>query len=59
MRDEALIYEAVLKNEGVPTKLTVVPGVPHGAPHFFPSMPSSVKANQDKYEGYKWLASQK
>lgn len=47
MRDFGLLYEAVLRREGIKTKVDVYPGLPHG---FW-----SVYAGEEKGEGKKEL----
>ncbi|KAJ4304509.1 hypothetical protein N0V90_000035 [Kalmusia sp. IMI 367209] len=61
LRDEGLIYEHVLREEcGVPTKLDIYPGIPHGGPDFLVAMPSlTSKALRDMKAGVEWLLSQK
>lgn len=55
LRDEAILYEHVLKEEGVRTKLYVYPGLPHGHFGFFPFLKSSDKFRVDQVEGFGWL----
>lgn len=59
MRDEALIYERVLHEEGVPTKLDVFPGIPHGGPDFLPMLSVAGKSLDGFKAGVEWIASQK
>ncbi|KAG7090662.1 hypothetical protein E1B28_009761 [Marasmius oreades] len=56
LRDEAFLYEKVLKEAGVPTRLVVYPGVPHG----FDAMggfgiKQAVKSREDFNNGLQWL----
>jgi len=56
LRDEALIYERVLREENnVKTKLSVYPGLPHGHWGFFPFLKSSEKFRKEQVEGMGWL----
>lgn len=56
LRDEALIYERVLREEyGVETKLDMYPGLPHGFWGSFPMLKSSDKFRVDMVNGIGWL----
>ncbi|KIX10165.1 uncharacterized protein Z518_01246 [Rhinocladiella mackenziei CBS 650.93] len=56
LRDEAIIYERVLREEyGLKTKMNVYPGLPHGHWSFFPTLKASAKARIDQLEGMSWL----
>ncbi|KIW26357.1 uncharacterized protein PV07_09457 [Cladophialophora immunda] len=56
LRDEAIIYERVLREEcGVKTRMDVYPGLPHGHWSFFPTLKASAKARMDQLEGMGWL----
>ena len=60
LRDEALIYERVLREEyGIKTKLDMYPGLPHGFWGFFPMLKSSEKFRVDMVEGMGWLLGRK
>ncbi|KAJ9644333.1 hypothetical protein H2204_001685 [Knufia peltigerae] len=56
LRDEALIYERVLREEcNVPTRLDLYPGLPHGFWSWWPTAGFSKKQAQDSMAGLKWL----
>jgi acetyl esterase/lipase len=60
LRDDGLIYEYVLRAEsGVPTKLDMYAGIPHGAQEFFVMLPIAKKALQDMKVDIEWLLSHK
>lgn len=59
LRDEALIYEKVLREEaGIRTKLWVYPGLPHGFWSVWPDMKTSRRLVKDSVEGLGWLLEQ-
>ncbi|RMZ82436.1 hypothetical protein DV737_g2098, partial [Chaetothyriales sp. CBS 132003] len=55
LRDEALIYEDILRESGAKTKVYVYPGLPHGHWGFFPSLKASDKFRKEQIEGMGWL----
>jgi acetyl esterase/lipase len=55
LRDEALIYEHVLREQGVPTKLDMYVGLPHCTQDFFPMHSSSAKAVTDLKVAVQWI----
>ena len=60
LRDEALIYERVLREEeGIKTKVNVYPGLPHGFWSVFNTLPSSRKFVEESVKGVQWLLEQK
>ncbi|KAK1964368.1 alpha/beta-hydrolase [Colletotrichum sublineola] len=60
LRDEALIYERVLREEaGVATKLDIYPGLPHYFWTHFPRLEKSRKFVEDSVKGVRWLLEQK
>lgn len=59
LRDEGLIYEYVLREAGVKTKLDITPGICHAGDSFFPMLSFSGPAVAKRHEAYKWLLSEK
>jgi acetyl esterase/lipase len=56
LRDEAIIYERVLRDEcAVKTRMNVYRGLPHGHWSFFPTLQASLQARRDQLEGVGWL----
>lgn len=53
LRDDGLIYERILRANGVKTRLDVYPGLPHGNTN--PTLKSSRKRTVDTIEGLGWL----
>ncbi|KAF4458489.1 sterigmatocystin biosynthesis lipase esterase STCI [Fusarium albosuccineum] len=58
VRDCSLVLEQVYKDEGVPTKMDIYPGLPHAFWAIFPELDESKKREQDSLEGLKWLLAQ-
>lgn len=59
LRDEALIYEDVLKENGVLTKVDLYPGLPHGFWSRWTGADFTREWGQDCIEGLKWLVGSK
>ncbi|KAJ7580074.1 Alpha/Beta hydrolase protein [Mycena floridula] len=57
-RDEGLLYERLLREQGVSTKIDIYPGVQHGFHYFFPKVKQAVKYDQDFRQGILWLLQQ-
>ncbi len=55
LRDEGLIYERILREAGVKTKLYVYPGLPHAHWGFFPFLKASDQFRKDQIEAFGWL----
>ncbi|KAK1977236.1 Alpha/Beta hydrolase protein [Colletotrichum cereale] len=59
LRDEALIYERVLREEvGVATRLDIYPGLPHYFWTIFPRLEKSRQFVEDTVRGVRWLLEQ-
>ncbi|EPS39940.1 hypothetical protein H072_6393 [Dactylellina haptotyla CBS 200.50] len=54
-RDTALIYERVLKEQGVETKLKIYPGAPHGFNTIFFETELAKQHEKDTADGIRWL----
>jgi acetyl esterase/lipase len=55
LRDEEMIFERVLRENGTKTKMNVYPGVSHGFWSFFPTMELSKQFVKDTVAGVGWL----
>jgi acetyl esterase/lipase len=58
LRDEGLIYEQVLREANVRTKLDIFPGLPHGFWSWFPEAGFSKVFQAKTVDGLKWLLGQ-
>lgn len=57
LRDCTLVMEQVWRDAGVPTKLDLYPGVPHGFWAVYPHLKASQKFLEDGAIGLRWLLS--
>ncbi|KAJ7851061.1 Alpha/Beta hydrolase protein [Mycena olivaceomarginata] len=55
LRDEGLLYERLLREQGILTKLDIYPGVPHGFHAMLPGMRAAKKWDADLRQGIKWV----
>uniref|UniRef100_A0A0W0F0A8 Alpha/beta hydrolase fold-3 domain-containing protein n=1 Tax=Moniliophthora roreri TaxID=221103 RepID=A0A0W0F0A8_MONRR len=55
LRDEGILYERVLKEAGVLTRLEVYPGTTHGFHLQYASIKQGAKWREDCKEGLRWL----
>lgn len=54
-RDDSIIYEEVLRESGVPTRMDMYAGLPHAFWAFLPHLDSTKKYEQDLVDGVAWL----
>ncbi|KAI0057882.1 hypothetical protein BV25DRAFT_1830628 [Artomyces pyxidatus] len=55
LRDEGILYARLLREAGIPTRLDVYPGVPHGFQVVAPNIGLASKLKNDTYNGFRWL----
>jgi acetyl esterase/lipase len=55
LRDDGLIYESVLRENGVSTRLDVYPGVPHSYVTLVDGLKGADKYRVDTLQGFGWL----
>ncbi|TCD70230.1 hypothetical protein EIP91_004411 [Steccherinum ochraceum] len=55
LRDEGILYERLIREAGVKTRISIYPGVPHGFHLPAPQLIASKKLEEDLREGVAWL----
>ncbi|KAI0708761.1 alpha/beta hydrolase fold-domain-containing protein [Cerioporus squamosus] len=55
IRDDGIVYEQVLREAGVETKLVKYVGTVHGFHYAFPRIAAAVRVDRDAREGLRWL----
>lgn len=55
LRDDALIYNQELKEQGGKSKVIVYQGVPHGFEGFFHQLAQAKTFAKERAEGFAWL----
>lgn len=54
-RDEELIFDDMLKSEGIPTRVDLYRGLPHAFWLTYRGLPQSKRVEEDIMEGFAWL----
>ena len=54
-RDEVLIFDDMLKGEGIPTRLDMYRGLPHAFWLSYPGLPQAKQVQKDIMGGFAWL----
>lgn len=54
-RDGLLIYDDMLRQEGIERRLDIYPGLPHAFWHTFKRLPEAKKWEEDTVDGFRWL----
>ena len=58
LRDDAVIYDQVLREAGIKTRFRMFPGVPHSWWTSAPTLEITKKGMQDFTDGVRWLLEQ-
>ena len=55
LRDDAIIYDRVLRECGVQTQVKIYPGLPHGFWTVFPNASFTREFLRETIDGFTWL----
>jgi acetyl esterase/lipase len=56
-RDQGLLYDEILRKEGVKTRVDIFPGLPHGFHNFLPKAGFTLEFKERTRLGFEWLLS--
>ncbi|KAF2019187.1 alpha/beta-hydrolase [Aaosphaeria arxii CBS 175.79] len=59
IRDDSLIYESLLQNIGVPTRTTILKGLPHAAIDYFPMLSQVQNSVNELKQAVEWMVAEK
>ncbi|KAL6229010.1 Alpha/Beta hydrolase protein [Aspergillus navahoensis] len=55
LRDDALLYERDLRDQGIETRIHVYPGVTHAFDNLFPQLRITARFKKERARGFAWL----